>query len=837
MSMLKFNVFGGEVPRLTKRDLPDDQSQIAENLMADTPEFRPLNTDYNNGDDIVGPAIDETCHTLYRYPTNSVTPLGTNLKMTIVRSPLVDDQYDRVYGAVMYGETEYPPVILSTSAAVDTPVKGATLRPLGVKYPTTKLSLAIATVDQAFLTPWEASGFRTTLMEDIKTIASGALYSELWNPAFNLTGMPAFREYPSDTGKGIYQRMYVLTNPGDPTPVWSTLNGTPVANHLWITNVARPAYSVEGSNWVYYANFQAKVLVWKVRDDTFLNAPGGPTDKLKALVLPGTTERVMSDSDITAFWTVLRDVLPDDPANTARADLKTLLSRYQSEYLTLVNHLDQGFQEDVSPQAGYQIITKAFYDLQASVDGITTSYDTLARRDIDDAVIQYYKAKFPGVLPEGVTELVEPRYYTYTLVNDRGEESKPYQAGDGNSDTDLPLINVNQAQSVTVTRPALPAGVTANDYITKWRLYRSANGSGSSAFLFVAEIPVGTTTYVDLRRTDALSEPMVTSTWSPPPTSGGKYLKHLVSLPGGFMAGFLGNTVYFSEPFHPYAWPVEYSIPVFGDIVALGVFGVTLVVFTKRGPVYISGSAPGSLAPVVLESNEVCQSPRSVVPIAGGVLFASQNGLCLAAQDGVRVLTDKLWTRKEWESLQPEHFICEEMNGVVYMSHTGGLVTAALHIPTMKLVRMDLSVTAFYSDFHNGELYAALPPATGQKPKVIKLLSGNTLRTARWRSKRILLEKEVGFVWLRVEGEQSAEAPLTVDIYGYLTDDTGTEVAYLLDTALSDVGNTHSAVVTDTRPVRIESGRFKDFEVEISGACRITSIQLTSTTVELQRVN
>lgn len=833
MGVLKFNVFGGEVPRLTKRDLPDNQSQIAENLMADTPEFRPLNTDYNNGDEIVGPAINETCHTLYRYPTNSVTPLGTALKMTIVRSPVVDDQYDRVYGAVMYGETEYAPVILSSGAA-NTPVQGASLRPLGVKYPTAKLTLATATVDQAFLTPWEASGFRTTLMEDIKTIASGALYSELWNPAFNLTGMPAFREYPANTGKGIYQRMYVLTNPGAATPVWDTRNGTPVANHLWTLEITNPAWVTEGSNRVYYANFQAKVLVWKVRDDTFLNATDGPNDKLRALVLPGTTERVMSESDIAAFWTALRAVLPDDPATTVRADLKTLLSRYQSEYLTLVNHLDQGFTGDVTPQSGYQIVSKAFYDLQASVDGITTSYDTLARRDVDDAVIQYYKAKFPGVLPEGETELVEPRYYTYTLVNDRGEESKPYLPGDGNSDTDLPMINVNQAQNVTVTRPALPAGVTANDYITKWRLYRSANGSESSAFLFVAEIPVGTTTYVDLRRTDALNEPLPTTTWFPPPTSGGKYLKHLVSLPGGFMAGFLGNTVYFSEPFHPYAWPPEYSIPVFGDVVALGVFGVTLVVFTKRGPVYISGSAPGSLAPVVLENNEVCQSPRSVVPIAGGVLFASQNGLCLAAQDGVRVLTDKLWTRKEWESLQPEHFICEEMNGVVYMSHTGGLVTAALHIPTMKLVRMDLSVTAFYSDFHNGELYAALPPVTGQKPKVIKLLEGNTLRTARWRSKRIILEKETGFAWLRVEGEVSPSYPLEVKVYGYMTDN-GVEIETLIDGENGAAGIT--CVVNSTTPLRLSTGRFKDFEVEIRGACRVTSVQLFSSTVELQGVN
>lgn len=832
MGVLKFSVFGGEVPRLTKRDLPDERAQIAENLMADTPEFRPLNTDFDPNVSVVGVAAGVDCKTLYRYPTNSTTPLGTNLMMSIVRSPVVDDQYDRVYGSVLSGEAEYAPVVLS-SGATNTPIQGASLRPLGVKYPTGKLTLSKATVDEAFLTPWEAANYERSLLDQIKSIVSGALEPVLWNPAFNLTGMPAFREYPSDTGKGVYQRIWTNSTPGSTTPTWNTYNGTPVSNHLWTLEIVNPAWVTEGASRTYYANFQAKVLTWRIKSNV-----SAETVQLQALVLPGTTDRVLSDSDITALWATLRSVLPDDPTATASTDLRTLLARYQAEYLTLVNHLDQGFTGDVTPQAGYQIVSKALYDLQASVDGITSFYDKLARQDFDAAVIAHFKSKFTGNLPEGETELVEPRYYTYTLVNDRGEESKPYWPGDGNADADLPLIEVNQAQAVTVTRPALPASVGANDHITHWRLYRSAAGSSAAGYLFVAEVPVGTTTYVDLRRTDSLNEPLPTTTWFPPPTVGASYLKHLVSMPGGFMAGFLGNTVYFCEPLHPYAWPPDYAIPVNGGIVALGVFGVTLVVLTTRGPVYISGSVPGSMSTVVLESNEVCQSPRSVVPISGGVLFASQNGLCLASQDGVRVLTEQLWTKKEWQALEPEKFICEEMNGVVYMSHGPGLVTAALHIPSMKLVRMDLSVTAFYSDFHTGELFAALPAVTTpvpQPPKVIKLLEGSALRTARWRSKRILLEKETGFVWLRVEGQQSVSAPLMVDLYGYLTDDTGTEVEYQLHTALSD--GTHSAVVTDTRPVRVEAGRFKDFEVEVEGACRVTSLQLTSTTVELQRVN
>jgi hypothetical protein len=185
----------------------------------------------------------------------------------------------------------------------------------------------------------------------------------------------------------------------------------------------------------------------------------------------------------------------------------------------------------------------------------------------------------------------------------------------------------------------------------------------------------------------------------------------------------------------------------------------------------------------------------------------------------------------------PGEFICEEHNGNVFMAHTGGLVVGALHIPTMKLVRMseDFRVTAFYSDFYTGELFAALQPEAGQAPKFVKVTDGAGLRTARWRSKRIVLEKEVSFAWLRVEGEQSADKPLMVNLYGYQINETGAEVEEKLITATANAS--YSAIVSNTEPLRVGGGRYKDFEVEISGQCRISSLQLYSSTVELQRVS
>jgi hypothetical protein len=249
MSMLKFTAFGGEIPRLTKRDLPNNNGQICEHLLPDTAEFRPLNTDF------IGPAVgnmlaDQICRTLYRYPTNSTSSIGSELRLSLVRSPIVGDDLDRVYTSTMYGEPENQPAVLSNVGGV------LEVRPLGVKMPTVAPTLTQATVDDAFLTPSEITDYTESLMQRIKTIVGGGLYRYPWNPAFNLTGNPAFREAPDLSGQGIYQRMYVLTNPGNPNPVWNTLNGTPIENHLWTTQITTPPFYNEGPNRVYYANFQ-----------------------------------------------------------------------------------------------------------------------------------------------------------------------------------------------------------------------------------------------------------------------------------------------------------------------------------------------------------------------------------------------------------------------------------------------------------------------------------------------------------------------------------------------------------------------------------------------------
>lgn len=830
MGVMKFTAFGGEIPRMTKRALPDNAAQVAVNLRADSAEFRPLPTD-SAPVTVSGPGINEVVKTVYRYPTDSSTIIGTPLSLALAKSPIAGDQYDRVYATTVYGESEEQPSVMQ----IGEEYPSAVLRPLGVTYPIAALGLTYGTPSDAFLKPQEVAAASDSLLEQIRQIVIMALQGYAWNPEFALGSEAGFREDPVNPGKGTWQRIFTNTGNTDP-PTWNTYNGTPVANHLWVTQITNPPFVMEGSNKTFYLNFPAQVAVWRVKADV-----SAETALLQDLVIPGTTDRLLSDAEIALLWTNIRTQLPDDPTTTPSSDLTTLLARYRADYRKFVNYVGQGFDESVSPATAYQLVAATAANLLADVDGITTYYDRLITVTFDGVLTQYFKeTKFPDKMPDSEVELVEVRFYTYTFVNQWGEESKPYLPGDGNPDEELPFIEVNQVQVPTITlAPGAFAHLRPNDNITHWRVYRSAAGAEQATFQFVTELPVATTSFTDLRKTESLSEGLLTTSWFPPPTMVDgpttKYLKGIVQAPGQFLAGFLDNTVYFSEPGHAYAWPPQYAMPLSDNIIGLGMFGLTVVVLTEGGPYYLTGDAPATMSKVRLESVETCVSPRSITTVGGGVIFASQNGLCLATQQGVTNITANHYTKTEWQALAPATMICDEYDGIVYFSEPANNRIASFHGPSAKLTHLDMAVTAFYSDYANGDLYAVLPPASGAIAQYVKLQDGNDVRTAQWRSKRIILPKETPFAWLAVEGQQSSAQPLRVDIYGYYVNAAGVETQVKLATSTGD--GTSSAVVSDTRPIRIAVGRFKDYEVEISGKCRIDSVLIVSSGEELRGVN
>jgi hypothetical protein len=257
---------------------------------------------------------------------------------------------------------------------------------------------------------------------------------------------------------------------------------------------------------------------------------------------------------------------------------------------------------------------------------------------------------FGGIKARVVQRVIESRAYVVTFVTDWDEESAPSRPSE--------LVELDQNDAVLVTASAPPSGRN----IIGWRLYRSSTTNSGAAFQLVADdsasnavlkdgafayFSTSDLSYIDDMKQEELQEPCATLTWLEPPAT----LKGLVGLPNGIMAGFLGKTLCFCEPYAPYAWPIEYQQTLKYNIVALGVFGQTVVVLTEGHPYYASGADSASMSTQEVEVPQSCVAKRTVASVEGGVIFASPDGLCLATASGVQVLTHLAFSKDDWQAL------------------------------------------------------------------------------------------------------------------------------------------------------------------------------------------
>ena len=428
-----------------------------------------------------------------------------------------------------------------------------------------------------------------------------------------------------------------------------------------------------------------------------------------------------------------------------------------------------------------------------------------------------------GLVGDVVERIVETRFYITTFVTDWGEESEPSPPSD--------MLEIDQNDSVTIHRPSSSAtGASQSSYsernITKWRIYRSNSGSTDTAFQFVAEFPITTESCVDEKKNAELGEVCQTITWAEPPyRMDGQYegfpkpvvgtnyfLRGLIGMPNGIMAGFIDNFVAFCDPYHPYAWPVEYQITTEYPIVGLGVFGQTLFVGTTGNPYFMYGADSASMTAQKLDSNQSCSSRKSIVAIQGGVLYASPDGLCVADQNGVNVASSTLYTREDWQKLTPSSMFAAEHEGIYYLFYSGsGGGCLMFDMVSKKLGRVELSATSAYMDRMTDTLYIS----SGSSIRAV--FGGTARRTSVWKSGLMTLPSHTPFAWLKVYGDQSSSNPVTIRWYG--------------DGVLR-----FTKVISSLAPVRLPPGRWLEHELEVESTARVTQVVISGTTAELQSV-
>lgn len=250
---------------------------------------------------------------------------------------------------------------------------------------------------------------------------------------------------------------------------------------------------------------------------------------------------------------------------------------------------------------------------------------------------------------------IQDVFWAYTWVTGFGEESPP-----------SPLfgpIQLDQAVTQTISGfAATPAGRN----ITGRRLYRSQTSlTGATELMFVAEIPVATTSFVYDPATMPLAE-AITSRDFDPPDSG---LQGLTSLPNGMMAAFAGKELFFSEPYQPHAWPRKYSLAVDADIVGITAFGSSLAVLTRGAPYVVQGVTPDTMAMERVENGLPCTSARGIVDFGYSAIYPSPDGLVLIGEGVRKSITASMFNREQWGEMNPSSIIAARYDGNYMMIH------------------------------------------------------------------------------------------------------------------------------------------------------------------------
>lgn len=345
----------------------------------------------------------------------------------------------------------------------------------------------------------------------------------------------------------------------------------------------------------------------------------------------------------------------------------------------------------------------------------------------------------------GSSTTADTRAYVYTYVSTFGslkEESAPSPAS--------AVITITTAQKVNLS--GLPASAPAGKYnITHVRIYRTINGdSTGSNYAFVAEIAIGTTTYSDDASALSLGVALPSLGWTPPPSG----LKGLVSMAGGVLAGFVGNTVYFSEPYQPHAWPLRYAMNVPYQIIGLGAMGTSLIIMTDRFPYVISGNQPGSMSMEQIPIPQPCVAKRSITVSQAGVMYASPEGIVNVVSGNAGVVTKPLFRRIEWQDYAPTSLVSAIFDGVYFgffASATQGnraMVLSPDDVPALSFFlaralhcHVDIKESRFYFlDSQDGCIYEADSDS-------------NNPFTYEWKSKLFVMPRALSFAAIRLDGD------------------------------------------------------------------------------------
>lgn len=773
---VKIEGFRGEAPRLSPHLLPDNAAQAAVNAQlftGDLKAWRQFATTKGLANSGSGPV-----RTIYLLNDQW---LSWEADVDVARGIIPGDTTYRTYltSPDLYGEPRFTNYALATTGAEPFPVA---TRPLGVPAPTSPPTLVTGIDETA-----------TTFAVDI--LDEGDSLTESWTISGSSPGVSE-----------VTQDAVV----GNPAPSYALLaNG----------NAGLPAYA--------YRNFGiASGTVVQVSFDWSYQAGAADAQMIANIMtgVLGSGLQVRYDSVFSRFSISAGTGWASTGSSSLVSSAISLLahSTWYTVTVQVIANSDGTQTVTASLYLGSGLITSIsitnIFSLGDYVGFVHETSSNSAKTYYDNILVR--ASGSTGYVPANLAT-----NYVYTFVNDLGEESAPSEA----SATILRPDGI----SVTVTTPTVvPSGVSADYAITTKRIYRAATGNVGTEFLFVAEIALTTADYVDVLTDAQLGEALESELWDLPPDD----LEGILALPNGVMVGFRRNQLCLSAQNRPHAWPVSYRLTTDTDIVGIGNVDTTVVIGTESFVYIASGSEPAAYSMSKFEVPYACSSKRSFDYLTGiGVVFSNPDGLMAVQGVGqIRNLTDSVFTREQWQALDPTSIVGVSHNDIYFLFWESGSNRGCYAIDMKPngfgVVQMAFHASASFVDPIEDKMYLVLDddnepddpslPIPAAPPvyldgRTIYEFEGNPSvdMTYRWLSKLWLLERPAWLTIAQVRAEDYLN--LLVRFYG-----DGVQISEI--------------VVTESTEFTLdEADEYETFQIEILGTSTVRIAQAAEDVTEL----
>ena len=318
-------------------------------------------------------------------------------------------------------------------------------------------------------------------------------------------------------------------------------------------------------------------------------------------------------------------------------------------------------------------------------------------------------------------------------------------------------------------------------------------------------------------------------------------LSSLSSTPFGSLMGCTGNTVHFSDPYHPHAWPPAYDVTLPSDVLDTVDAGGMLVAVTGDNAYILSGGHPDNLAVQASLSGKGGMAKGLARTYMGEVFYPCPEGLAVVGQGGsARVLTQDVmdpltWRRLAWTDaglramlVDGAYYLFNSQAATGWNGATGTDNTGVkFDLLTGKMSLMNSGSRVMGYDARSDRAYVDI----GAQVKNWRGGSDtNTVKTAKWRSKEWFLDRPMNMACARVEyADDATNAQKATTILRIWTkSDTSTP-----DIIASGASGAALPIPADGGAFWLPPGRSRTYQFEIETQAEIVSVALATSRREL----